>query len=291
MFRPQYPVLKVRRRRSPDAQGDTLHRRPSAVKGFSRKIFPSEAPRPPRAGPPPLPRGRRPGARRPRVSAESRQPGARRGAGAASEDAAGTDSPPPGQRRLGRAGWPPAPERLSAATALRSAPCADQPKRKAPAPARRREPDVAGGLGRRAQPAWKLTRRPGAARCEDALRGVMPPMRAALRRLRRPDGLAPARAERAHSRMRDRRNLRQDSLHTARFPHPQAGPSAHACSSPRNPLSPPTDPTRTGPSQLGIFPSPCGEREPPRDPPRRQLDTPRDTSGSPTTHRPRREAR
>ena len=43
MFRPQYPVLKVRRRRSPDAQGDTLHRRVPSVKGFSRKF--SRAPR------------------------------------------------------------------------------------------------------------------------------------------------------------------------------------------------------------------------------------------------------
>ena len=59
MFRPQYPVLKVRRRRSPDAQGDTLHRRVPSVKGFSRKFSraprggPRGAPAPPRAGPPP----------------------------------------------------------------------------------------------------------------------------------------------------------------------------------------------------------------------------------------------
>ena len=72
----------------------------------------------------------------------------------------------------------------------------------------------------------------------------MPLMRAALRRPRRPDGLAPARAERAYLRMGivatfDRTAfIRLDS----RIRKP--GPSAHACSSPRNPLSPPTDPTR-----------------------------------------------
>ena len=76
MFRPQYPVLKVRRRRSPDAQGDTLHRRPSAVKGFSRKIFPSEASRPPRAGPPPSPGGAAPSGAGP-TPCPARGPGAR----------------------------------------------------------------------------------------------------------------------------------------------------------------------------------------------------------------------
>ncbi len=96
MFRPQYPVLKVRRRRSPDAQGDTLHRRVPSVKGFSRKF--SRAPAAARAAPRPLPGparllGSGTGTiprRRPRrgregaVSTESRQTGgaARAGCGA-----------------------------------------------------------------------------------------------------------------------------------------------------------------------------------------------------------------